>query len=138
MLKSVLLCLVLILSLDSYAQRKKKDDLKKYLPTDNIELGADDNRRRNAPKEKRYRQIIKNSTKNVLYGNPCAIEATHKMGFEYVVQSKKAPGSTVGFKRQWNNFKVKTRLFFLRSPFWKIILRGKFRKCRVKSGDKVG
>ncbi len=118
--------------------QKKKDPIKDYLPTDNVDVGSEDNRKKNAPKRKRYRQIIKNGTKNVLYGNACAIEATHKMGFEYVVQSKSAPGAIRDFNRFWNNFKVKTRLLFLRSPFWKAILKSKFKKCRIKSGDKVG
>lgn len=121
----------------AYGQ-KKKDSLKDYLPTDNLDVKSEDNRKKNAPKRKHYRQIIKNKTKNILYGNTCAIEATHKMGFEYVVQSKGTPGSIRGFRRFWNNFKVKSRLFFLRSPFWRATLNSKFRKCRIKSGDKVG
>ena len=134
------LCLLFILMAISFSanSQEKPDNLKKYLPTDNIDVRSEDNRRANEPKRKRYRQIIVNSTKNILYGNPCALEATHKMGFEYVVQSQGAPGSITGWRLFWNNFKVKARLFVLRSPFWKPILKSKFKKCRIKSGDKVG
>ena len=137
MLRFCVLFILLSLSGLTYGQKKNKP-LKDYLPTDNVDVRSDDNKRRNAPKRKHYRQIIKNDTKGVLYGNTCALEATRKMGFEYVVQSRNAPGSVRGIRRFWNNLKVKTRLFFLRSPFWKLILKKKFRKCRIKSGDKVG
>lgn len=137
MLKHFLIFVILCAAGTVYGQKKTKP-LKDYLPTDNVDVRSDDNKKKNAPKRKYYRQIIKNSTKGILYGNTCAIEATHRMGFEYVVQSPDAPGSIRGFKRFWNNFKVKTRLFFLRSPFWKLILKKKFKKCRIKSGDKVG
>lgn len=137
MYKFCLFFILMVMSLSAYSQ-KKPDPLKNYLPTDNIDARSEDNRRANEPKRKRYRQLIVNKTKNVLYGNPCALEATRKMGFEYVVQSPAAPGSITGWPLFWNNFKVKTRLFFLRSPLWKPILKGKFKKCRVKSGDKVG
>ncbi len=137
MLKPILLSIFILVMSNAQAQRKK-DPIEKYLPTDNVNFRKDDNKRKNAPKFNYYRHIIKNKTTNILYGNSCALEATHKMGFEYVVQAPKTPGSTPEFKRLWNNFKVKTRLFFLRSPFWKFILKGKLKKCRIKSGDKVG
>lgn len=137
MLRIIVLLVAISTAGMAYGQ-KKKDSIKDYLPTDNVDVRSEDNKRKNSPKRKHYRQIIKNGTKNILYGNPCAVEATRKMGFEYVVQSKNAPGSIKEFRRFWNNIRVKTRLFFLRSPFWKAILKGKFRKCRIKSGDKVG
>ena len=137
MRKICLLFIFIVVSWTAYSQ-KKPEPLKKLLPTDNVDVRAEDNRRANAPKRKYYRQIITNHTKNILYGNACALEATRKMGFEYVVQSYGAPGSVTGFRLFWNNFKVKTRLFFLRSPFWKVILNSKFKKCRIKSGDKTG
>ena len=31
-----------------------------------------------------YDQLYKKNTKGTLYGNPCAINVTHKMGFEFV------------------------------------------------------
>ncbi len=121
------------------AQKKKKDknSIEKYIPTETIDY-KDDNKRRNRPKRKKYKSIILNKPKKTLYGNPCAIEATRKMGFEYVLQVKNTPGSYGEIRRIWNNARVKTLLCITRTPFWKVILNKKIEKCRIKSGDKTG
>ena len=119
------------------AQKKNKDPIEKYMPTDNIDY-KDDNKRKHAPKRKKIRYIVKNKPKNILYGNPCMVEATHKMGFEYVLQATNTPDSMVGFRRVWGNFRTNLHLVLTRSPFWKLIVNSKLKKCRIKSGDKVG
>ena len=136
-LSYIFLCVFIFLGGSLLAQKKKKDPIEKYMPTDNIDY-KDDNKRRNRPKRKKIRYIVKNKTKNTLYGNPCMIEATHKMGFEYVLQVPNTPDSMWEVKRVWDNFKTNVYLVITRSPFWKLILNKKLKKCRIKSGDKVG
>ncbi len=90
------------------------------------------------PKRKTINYIYKYDQKNVLFGNPCAVKVTRKMGFEYVLQPKGVPGSPGKGKALWNNFLVKTKLVFTRSPFWKLILNKRQKDCRTRSGDIVG
>ncbi|MCR9254199.1 MAG: hypothetical protein NXI20_27550 [bacterium] len=120
-----------------HAQKKDKGDIQRYLPTEKID-GKNDNKRKNRPKRKKYKHIVKNKTKNLLYGNPCVLEATHKMGFEYVIQIKGSLGSVNEPRRLWNNFEVNLFLCVTRSPFWRLVLNNKIKKCRIKSGDKTG
>ena len=94
------------------------------------------NHRKYEPKVKTYDKIYKKSTKKTLYGNPCAIEVTHRMGFEYVPLSNGRGKSSVGVII--NNIFVGTKLVFTRSPFWKLILNKRLKDCRLKSGDGVG
>lgn len=107
------------------------------LPTENVKMGKDSNKRANKPKRKRYSYIYVPNGNKVLYGNPCATEATHKMGFEYLVEPK-GNGSKTKKGKILNNLWVKTKLVATRSPFWKAILKRKFKECRIKSGDFVG
>ncbi len=121
----------------TFAQKRDKDSIQRYIPTEKID-GKNDNKRKNRPKRKKYKHIVKNSTKNILYGNPCVLEATRKMGFEYVIQVRDSPGSVGEFRRVWNNIEVNLYLCLTRSPLWKLILNSKIKKCRIKSGDKTG
>ncbi len=118
--------------------KKKEKDVQEFIPTDNVDSKKEFNKKKNAPKRKEIRLIIKNNTKWILYGNPCMIEETRKMGFEYAVQTKGIPGSLGFFGRTWNNFQTKFVLTFTRSPFWKLILKSRVKDCRIKSGDLVG
>lgn len=94
------------------------------------------NHRKYQPKVKRYDKIYKKSTKKTLYGNPCAIDVTHKMGFEYVPLAQGRGKSSMGIFI--NNLFVNTKLIFTRSPAWKLILNKRLKDCRLKSGDGVG
>lgn len=118
--------------------QKKPKDFTEYIPTENINKKKDFNRKKHAPKRKNIRFIIKNNTKGILYGNPCMIEETRRMGFEYAVQTKGIPGSLGFFRRNWNNLITKLQLTFTRTPFWKLILRTRVKDCREKTGDLVG
>jgi hypothetical protein len=133
----ILLFLCLFLLHGALAQRKEKD-LQSYIPTENISSKKDFNKRKHAPKRKNIRLIVKNSPKGILYGNPCMMEETRRMGFEYAVQSKGLPGSMGFFRRNWNNFVTKLRLTFTNTPFWKLILNFRVKDCREKTGDIVG
>lgn len=105
------------------------------LPT-NTTVHKKVNKKKNEPERKNYSRLYKRSTKGTLYGNPCAIQATHKMGFEYVPLSQGHGKTKVGFIL--NNVYVNGKLVVTRSPFWKLILKKQFKECRSKSGDGVG
>jgi hypothetical protein len=94
------------------------------------------NHRKYEPKRKTYSRLYKSSTKGTLYGNPCALEITRKMGFEYVPLSQGHGKSAVGLIL--NNVYVNGKLVVTRSPFWKVILNKRFKECRAKSGDGIG
>lgn len=85
---------------------------------------------------KRYSQLYRKNTKGTLYGNPCAIDVTHKMGFEFVPLAQGHGKTTVG--HFINNALVKTKLTFTRTPFWKLILNKRLKDCRLSSGDGIG
>ena len=112
--------------------------VEKLFPSENVKIGKDYNKKRYAPREKHLGIIIKNDGKNILFGNPCALMQTQRIRFEYVIQNPKLPKSVPGFSRRMNNFGVHLRLIFTRSPFWKLILNTKIKKCRQKSADLVG
>ena len=60
------------------------------------------------------------------------------MGFEYLVEPARLPGSKTWKGKFLNNLWVKTKLVVTRSPFWKLILNNRIKKCRKMSGDLVG
>lgn len=133
----IFLCIVLS-GLSFFCIAQKKDDLKDYIPTENLDSKKDSNKKAYKSKKRRYEVIYRPNAKKILYGNPCAVEATRKMGFEYIVESRRAVRSATQKGKFLNNLKVKTKLVLTRSPFWKLILKKKFKKCRQKSGDLVG
>lgn len=124
----------------SQEKKKKPDDPEAYFPTENINSKfSDDNTRENIPKKKIYSVIYKYKLEGTLYGNPCALEETQRMGFIYVVQPKGFLPTNRPWPLVWvNNLWVNTKLIFTRSPFWKSILKKRIDACRDKSGDMVG
>jgi len=114
-----------------FVQAQIKDEL----PTNSTERKRTDHKKYE-PKRKTYDFIYKHSTKNTLYGNPCALEQTRKMGFEYVPLTKGRGKTAVGV--MLNNVAVGTKLCVTRSPFWKMTLNKRMKDCRLKSGDGVG
>ncbi len=115
-----------------------RNDIRNYIPTENLDSKKDANKRANRTKKRRYDVIYRSNVRNILYGNPCAVEATQRMGFEYLVESRRISGSKTQKGKFLNNLWVKSKLVVFRTPFWKAILNGKFKKCRSKSGDIVG
>ncbi len=119
-------------------QTKKTDNLRDYMPTENVDSRKEMNTYKNRPKRKQIDYIFKNDLNGILYGNPCAMEATRKMGFEYVFQPIGIPGSIPVDEQFSNNLNVNLKLIFTRSPFWKLILNRRIKKCRQNTGDMVG
>ncbi|WP_436515373.1 hypothetical protein [Ekhidna sp. To15] len=128
--------LLVIAALGCLAQKEKP--VQEELPTENLEMRKDSNKRVNRPKRKRYGVIYVPNGDKILYGNLCVLEETHKMGFEYLVEPTNIAGSKTWKGKFVNNLWVKTKLVVTRSPFWKLILNKKIKKCRVLSGDLVG
>ena len=94
--------------------------------------------RKQGPKKKNYRYIIKNNTKGTLNGNKCFDEVTRKFGFEYLIIPQKTGPYPSGFSRWWHNLGVKSALFFKNGPFWQLRLKKKYKECRYQYGDFVG
>jgi hypothetical protein len=77
-----------------------------------------------------------NSTRSVLYGNPCATKITRDMGFEYHILTKMEKETILN--PEWQNFLAEVQVFFKNGPFWKIKVRRGIEDCRRKTGDYVG
>ncbi len=136
-MKITLLLSLLVLATFCAAQKKEKD-IRYYIPTENLDKRKDSNSAALRSKKRKYEVLYRPNAKNILYGNPCAVEATHKMGFEYLVEPRRISGSKSQKGKFLNNLWVKTRLVVTRSPFWKLILKKRFKECRKMSGDFVG
>ena len=117
------------------AQGKSRDKaVTEYFPTSKVDASVDEFTWDNMPDRQNIRYIYKKNKSNTLIGNPCAIQATHKMGFEYV------PKDTFqsGFRIWRNNFGVTLKLFFTKGPFWKSKINKQIRQCAQQSGDRRG
>lgn len=137
-IRCLLMCCCFILATGGIHAQSTGEDIRGYIPTENLDRKKEANRQKNKPKKKNYSYIYKARTEGILYGNPCALEETRKMGFEYVVQKPTLPGGMEQEDVRWHNFWVKVKLVFTRSPFWKLILNKKLEQCRQKTGDIVG
>lgn len=115
--------------------RPMAQDLSEEIPTNNTVRKKFDHRK-NDPKIKRYDRLYSKNTKGTMYGNPCAIDVTHKMGFEYVPLVQGHGKSPMGYFL--NNLLVKSKLVLTRTPFWKMILNKRLDDCRLRSGDGIG
>jgi hypothetical protein len=89
------------------------------------------------PEGKQYMLIYHKNTKGILYGNPCMMEVTRKMGFEYAVAPKGTKGNRTEFGRRMHNFGVKSVLT-AKNPFWRSKVKRKLKECRQKTGDFTG
>lgn len=141
------LWLVILLGLaataDGQSRSKKKEHektgIEKYLPTENTSFTSRD-MPNDLPEKEDYKLIYKSDPAGTLYGNPCAYQATHDFGFEYIIEPDWGGGPTSKSRmgKSLNNFWVKTKLVFTKGPFWKSTLNKKLRECRRVSGDIVG
>ncbi len=134
-MKSLVFVIILFVAAPILAQTQ---DIQAYLPTENVDRKKDGKKGKYRPEKITIRHIVKNDPGGFLHGNPCWIEETRKMGFEYVVQRPGIPGSIKPFKRIWENTKTITILILTKSPFWKTTLQNRVKDCRRKTGDLVG
>jgi len=138
-MKALLIFFLLMVVSNSFlfGQEEEKIDVESYIPTEKTDPGSR-GMPRDLPRRKKYRNIYVSKLEGTLYGNPCAIEETHRMGFEYVIEPISGQTSKSRTGKFINNFWVKTKLVLFRSPFWKAILNKRFKRCRNQSGDFVG
>jgi len=136
-MKFVLFLTLALSILGSFGQKKEKT-VSDYLPTENLEKNKDANKASNRPQRKNISLMYVNSADGILYGNACATQETHRMGFEYIVEPPNGLESKSTMGKFLNNFWLKTKLFVTRSPFWKLILKNRIKKCRAQTGDFVG
>jgi len=94
--------------------------------------------KKQGPKTKKVRYIIRSDTQGTLIGNNCFEEVTQKYGFEYLIVPENTPPKPKGFSRFMHNFGVKTVLFFRNGPGWQMRLKKKYKQCRYQYGDYVG
>ena len=118
--------------------QKQEKPVRDYLPTDNLESRKDANKASNRPRRKKISLIYVESASNILYGNACATAETHRMGFEYIVEPANGLESRSRVGKTLNNLWVKSKLVLRRSPFWKLTLNNRIKKCRRQTGDFVG
>ena len=90
------------------------------------------------PKSKKLLFIVRNDSRNILYGNKCFLDVQHSMGFEYIIQPKGQPLNRNEIGRNFHNFGIKFVLLFRNGPFYGIKLKKKKRECRKSTSDFVG
>lgn len=83
---------------------------------------------------KKLIEVFKQDTKNLMYGNICVIEHTHKMGFEYVVEHN----NTGAWGNFFHNRISYLRIMFKNGLFWRHKLKLRIQDCTQASGDFVG
>lgn len=142
----------LLLSLQTMSQSVPTNENNKNNKEKNFgEIGDDDgfstqatdprarpDARKEGPKRKRIRYLIRSNSRETLSGNKCFEEATRKFGFEYLIVPAGLPPNRNGFSRFMHNLGVKTVLFFRNGPFWQFRLKKKYKQCRYQYGDFVG
>ncbi len=97
--------------------------------TNSIDANAKIDKKKERPKKQRYKTIIKNDTKDILYGNKCFEDFTQSIGLKYAVQNKNSVGSLNGPARFFHNAGTKTALFFTAWPWWKLRVNKKKKDC---------
>jgi len=128
--------LCFLLGHESYAQSITDDG--EIMSTQATNPKARPDAKKQGPKKKKKRYIIRNDSRGTLTGNQCFEEVTEKFGFEYLIVPDKILPNRNGFSRFMHNFGVKTVLFFRNGPGWQIRLNKKYKQCRYQYGDFVG
>ncbi|WP_221406531.1 hypothetical protein [Reichenbachiella sp. 5M10] len=105
------------------------------MPTRKVDRKVKEDTRRNQPDQSKLSYIYVDSGRRLLYGNPCALEVTHNMGFEYVLEHRPDQTSREQWRRFQNNLWVKTKLIFTKGPWWKSTVNKRFKECAQASGD---
>ena len=118
--------------------QKKEKKIRSYLPAKNREMKKDASRFSDVPNKKNISLLYVTDADKILYGTPCATKETHRMGFEYIVEPKNGLESKTRKGKFLNNLGVKMKMIITRSPFWKLILNNRIKKCKQQTGDFVG
>lgn len=132
-----LLILACLLSVEVSAQQSTETngEIKSTQATD---LHARPDAKKQGPKKKNIRYIIKNDSRNTLKGNACFEQVTRKFGFEYLIAPESYRPNMNGFSRWTHNAGVNFILFFRNGPCWQIRMKKKYRECKYRYGDFTG
>jgi hypothetical protein len=130
--------MIALLLVGSVQIASAQEDFESRFPTNKLRSKTIDDKRQNRPKVKNIVFIYKKNTLNTLYGNPCALDVTRRWRFEYAVEDNTNVYFKKSFARATNNLWVKTRLFFTKGPWWKLVINKRFKDCQVKTGDATG
>ncbi|MFY0650896.1 MAG: hypothetical protein JXQ96_02630 [Cyclobacteriaceae bacterium] len=135
--KSILgLSVLLLVSLSLHAQ--SQSSIEEFIPTRKVDKKIKEDLKKNRPKRQKLMYIYKRRTNGTLYGNPCALDVTQKMGFEYLAQET----SKIDLKSYWgrffHNLWTKTKLVARRGPWWKLTVNKRIRDCQSLTGDRTG
>lgn len=134
--KIFLVFVVMIIITPGYGQPAYSGE--EILSTQATDPKAKPDARKQGPKKKTTRHIIRSDSKGTLTGNKCFEEVTRKFGFEYLIVPEKLPPNRNGFSRFMHNLGVNTVLFFRNGPLWQMRLKKKYNQCRYQYGDFVG
>ncbi|UXP33277.1 hypothetical protein N6H18_04850 [Reichenbachiella agarivorans] len=126
--------LLLVIGGSLYAQEVSD----KELPTRKVDRKVKEDTRKNQPGKHAIAYIYVKDGEKLLYGNRCAIEETHQMGFEYVLEDKRYQDFGTKWRRFGNNLKIKTKLVFTKGPWWKATLNKRLKQCAQSTGDFTG
>lgn len=118
-----------------FAQTFENED---YPETQNTTLDARPDPKKQGPKHKTLRYIVKKDTKGFLPGNKCYEDATDKMGFRYIALPKGQAMYENEWERNMHNLGVKLWLLVTKGPFWKLKVNKIYRNCKYPYGDYVG
>lgn len=130
------ICLSLLL-VSTFLVAQRESPIEDQFPTESVDLRNRGGQPK-GPKRKNISLLYVGSADNILYGNACATYETHRMGFEYIVEPPNGLESKTRLGKRLNNLWVKTKLVVTRSPFWKLVLNNRIKKCRRQTGDFVG
>lgn len=126
--------LLLLICLKAEAQT----GIEENMPTRKVDNKVKEDKKKYRPKSEQLMYIYKRRTNGTLYGNPCALSVTRKMGFEYMAQEK----SKIDLKSYWTRFFhngwVKTKLILRRGPWWKLTVNKRLKDCKGTTGDRTG
>jgi hypothetical protein len=106
--------------------------------TDNTDRSVRVVHKKVEPESIEYNYLYKKDAQGLLLGNKCVEEVTDEMGVQYVVSTGSDGLYRNELDRLWKNFKVKTKLFFTRGPFWKFKIKKARKECRQLTRDLVG
>lgn len=115
-----------------------QDTFKAEIPTGKVERKVNDYTSNQIPKKKEIEYIYVEDAKKMMIGNPCAIEYTRAMGFEYELWHRPDTRFSSFWSRFWHNTWIKSKLCVTRGPWWRAKVKKRFKACAIQSGDFTG
>jgi len=87
--RSMLIILIILVNLLTVTDTAwSQETIAEELPTRKTDKRVKENIKKNNPSKSEVSRIYVTDGSKLLYGNPCAIEATQAMGFEYAIEHR--------------------------------------------------